>query len=371
MQPTPPLQELAARLRYLRLEYWANSKLTQGGLGEALGKAAGEDQGLSAATVASWESKTAPKLPPRERLLAYAQFFATRRSVDSAPRLLPVDSFTAEEQSAYDSLRDDLLRLHTAARGGPEQLVAQRSWHFSDTGPVTLVCAQLPDEEAGPLADPANPNHTELHSYADADAILELWGHIRMENPPMEVAYKFGARVAADDLSGHVVIIGGIAWNDVTQRILDLAQLPIKQQVDPAIETGEIFVTEIDGKEHRYLPKWSEATPAKLTEDVGLLVRMPNPLNSNRTLTMCNGIHSRGVLGAARSLTDKRLRESNERYIAKNFTDNQKFCILMRIQVIEGVAMTPDFSIAGTVLYQWPAASGQASFGSDAARARR
>jgi hypothetical protein len=29
----------------------------------------------------------------------------------------------------------------------------------------------------------------------------------------------------------------------------------------------------------------------------------------------------------------------------------------MRIQVIEGVAMTPDFSIAGTVLYQWSKAA--------------
>jgi hypothetical protein len=54
-------------------------------------------------------------------------------------------------------------------------------------------------------------------------------------------------------------------------------------------------------------------------EDVGLLARMPNPLNSNRTITMCNGIHSRGVLGAVRTLTDARLRESNEQYIARAF----------------------------------------------------
>jgi hypothetical protein len=74
---------------------------------------------------------------------------------------------------------------------------------------------------------------------------------------------------------------------------------------------------------------------------------------------MCNGIYSRGVLGAVRSLTDERLRESNERYIAQNFPDNQEFGILMRIQVIEGRAMTPDFSIAGTVLYQWPSGSDQ------------
>jgi hypothetical protein len=368
MQPAPPLLELAARLRYLRLEHWAGSKLTQGELGRALGG----NQPLSAATIASWENKAAPKLPPRERLLAYAQFFATSRSLAAPPQLVPEASFTDEERVAYQSLRDELVRLHTAARGTPEQLaVAGRSWNFTDAGPVTLVCAQLPEKAVGPLASPANPNYTQLQSYGDLDAMLELWGHIRMENPPMEVAHKSAPHVVADDLSGHVVIIGGIGWNDVTLRILDLTQLPVTQREDPAIPTGEIFVTEEGGKERTYLPKWSESSPGKLIEDVGLLIRMPNPLNSNRTLTMCNGIHSRGVLGAVRSLTDKRLRESNERYIARNFSDSQQFCILMRIQVIEGVAMTPDFSIAGTVLYQWPTESGKVSAHASVSQAGR
>jgi hypothetical protein len=358
MQPAPPaLLELALRLRYLRQEHWPDTKLTQGALAGALGG----DAPLSPATVASWESKTAPKLPPRERMLPYAQFFATRRSVAEAPQLLPVDGFTQEERAAYDALRAELLRLHAAARGtAPEQLiVARRSWHFTDTGPVTMVCAHLPEEEAGPLASPANPNYTELLSFGDLDALVELWGHVRMENPAMKVAYKSAPQVAADDLSGHVVIIGGIGWNDITRRILDLTHLPVTQKDDPAVRSGEIFVAEIDGSDRKYLPRWSETDPGKLTEDVGLLVRMPNPLNSNRTLTMCNGIHSRGVLGAVRSLTDAQLRESNERYIARNFPENQQFGILMRIQVIEGSTMTPDFNIAGTVLYQWPTPSGQ------------
>jgi hypothetical protein len=352
MQPAPPLLELAFRLRNLRVEHWPDSKLTQ----SALARVLGGDEPLSPATIASWENRAAPKLPPRERVIAYAQFFATRRSVAAAPRLVPVDSFTEQERAAYKALCDELLRLHAAVRGTPpdQMVVARRSWHFADYGPVTLVCAQIPEEEAGPLANPADPNYTELLSFADLDAMVELHGHVRAENPAMGVFFKSSPNVSADDLSGHVVIIGGIGWNDVTRRILELTRLPVTQKEDPAVQTGEIFVAMIDGKEREYLPRWSDIDPGKLVEDVGLLVRMPNPLNSNRTLTMCNGVHSRGVLGAVRSLTDARLRESNERYIARNFSDNQQFGILMRIQVIEGRAMTPDFSIAGTVLYQWP-----------------
>ena len=355
MQPASPALDLALRLRRLRLEHWENCKLTQ----TQLGKVLGGDQPLSAPTVASWENKKDPKLPPRERMLAYAQFFSTARSVAGEPCLVPVDSFTAEERSAYDALRDELLQLHAAAGGTSLDLpLARKSWHFTDSGPLTLVCSQLPANQTGPMADTANPNFTQLLSFGDLDAMVELWGHVRMENPAMDVFYKSAPRVNADDLSGHVVIIGGIGWNDVTRRILGLAQLPVTQKDDPVCSTGEIFVGREDGRDRQYLPEWSESDPGKLTEDVGLLVRMPNPLNSNRTLTMCNGIHSRGVLGAVRTLTDKRLRDSNERYVARNFPDSQQFGILMRVQVIEGVAMTPDFNTSGTVLYQWPIAPG-------------
>jgi len=352
VHPAPPaLLELALQLRFLRIEHWADSKLTQAALAGALG----QQVPLSPATVASWESRTAPKLPPRERVTAYAQFFATRQSLGPPPTLVPADDFTPEEQAAYQELLERLLRLHAVARGGaaPEApTVARRSWHFADSGPVTLVCAKLPPEEAPELANPGNPNYTQLAGFGDLDAIVELHGHLRAENAGMGVFYKGAPDVKADDLSGHVVIIGGIAWNDVMRRLIDLSELPVRQEEEDGLKTGDIFLTQADEGPQKYLPQWSPSTGA-LMEDVGLLVRMPNPLNSNRTITMCNGIHSRGVLGAARTLTDARLRESNEQYIARNFPDNQ-FGILMRVRVIEGETLTPDFHTAGTVLYQWP-----------------
>jgi hypothetical protein len=80
---------------------------------------------------------------------------------------------------------------------------------------------------------------------------------------------------------------------------------------------------------------------------------MPNPFNSACTLTMCNGIYSHGVYGAVRSLTDTQLQNANERYIAENFSD-QEFCILMRVRLVGGRVVTPDFGTKGTILYQWP-----------------
>jgi hypothetical protein len=348
----PNLLRLAQRLRDLREKHWPEVQLTQA----VLAKALGGEESLSPATVSTWESPTSPKLPPRNRLLAYARFFASHRSVEGGPpRLLALDDFTDDERDAYEALEAELLTLHEAAKrpSAKDEVVVTRSWHFSDSGPLTVICAKLPKAETGSLANPADPNYTELLSYADLDALVELHGHIRAENSTMDVFFKLASRVVPDDLSGHVVLLGGIGWNEITQPLSEMTPVPVRQVEDPSVDTGEIFLVERDGREQRFLPKWA-ADGTTLLQDVGLIVRTSNPLNSNRSLTICNGIHSRGVLGAVRTLTDARLRDSNERYITEKFTDPSNFAILMRVTVIGGKTMTPDLQTPNCVLYQWP-----------------
>jgi hypothetical protein len=350
----PGVLRLALFLRDLRERRWPEARLTQAALATALGS----EGRLSPATVSSWESAIAPKLPPRSRLLAYARFFATHRSIEGdQPRLLPLEDLTDDERDAYEVLETELLSLRDAAKKPSvrDEVAVTRSWHFSDAGPVTLICAQLPKTQTGSLADPADPNYTELLSYADLDALVELHGHIRAENSTMDVFFKLSSSVVPDNLSGHVVMLGGIAWNDKTRRFSEMTSLPVRQVEIPEIKTGEIFELERDSGRERFLPKW-DVDGRTLVEDVGLIARTPNPLNSNRSLTICNGVHSRGVLGAVRALTDARLRDSNERYITENFADPSNFAILMRVAVIAGQAMTPDFHAPNCVLYQWPAA---------------
>jgi hypothetical protein len=340
---SPEAQRLARRLRQLRVDEWPDARLTQA----KLAKAFGAEEALQSATVSSWESATAPKLPPRHRLQAYARFFATQRSLEGAtPRLLPLKALTSDELTKYKKLEIELLGLRSS-------LVAERFWHFTDDGPVTLVCAELPPDQTGPLAEPANPNYTELQQYADADALIELHGHIRSENPQMTVHFMIPPQVGHDDLTGHIILVGGVVWNEITGRLSYMARLPVRQVEHPDLDSGEIFVAEADGTNLEFWPRWTDNGKTLLSEDVGLLARVPNPLNSSRTLTICNGIHSRGVYGAVRTLTDTHLRDSNERYIAANFGDGASFAILMSVQVIKNKTITPDFNGNGVVLYKW------------------
>lgn len=349
MQPLPPAAlQLASRLRQLRQH---RSPLTQADLAAAFSK----EGKLASATVSSWESLKSPKLPPADRLRAYARFFATPRSVEGAPTLLPIDALNQDEKREYEKLEAELLRLRSATIGDSpeEQQTFNRSWLFRDGGRVTFVCAQLPTEVTGLFGDPENPNYTELQTYADIDALIELFGHIRSENPTANVHFRTPSNIEPDDLTGHLVLLGGVVWNDITGRLSIMAKLPVRQ-VDRGLESGEIFVAGPKGDEREFWPQWIDADKRVLAEDVGLLARVPNPLNVNRTLTICNGIHSRGVYGAVRSLTDAALRDSNERYISTAFGDDARsFGILMSVKVLKNKAMTPDFNSPDVVLYQW------------------
>ena len=352
MQPAPPAAfQLALQLKQLRQQW---PQLTQDKLADAFSAEAK----LAAATVSSWESLKSPKLPPAHRLDAYARFFAARRSVAGQPALPRLDGLTQEEKKAYEKLKSDLLRLRSEASGesGQTAQTFRQSWHFPDAGRITFVCARLPDNQIGKFGDPANPNYTKLQTYADIDALMELHGHIRAQNPMALVHFKTPPEIVTDDLSGHLILLGGVVWNEITGRLSEMARLPIRQVEDPELDSGEIFRAEADGTVRQFWPSWmhnKESGIKVLTEDVGLLARVPNPLNSNRTLTICNGIHSHGVYGAVRTLTDAELRDGNERYISANFGEAKSFAILMSVKVIRNEAITPDFNSPDVVLYQW------------------
>ena len=349
-QATPAARQLAQRLRQLRLQQWPDARLTQ----EKLATAFSAEEPIAPVTVSSWENLSSPKLPPRHRLLAYARFFATQRSVEAGPRLLQLKELTPDEQASYKKLETELLRLRSMTSADEEEVAFRRSWHFTDTGRVTFVCAELPKEQRGPLAEPSDLNYTVLQAFADLDALMELHGHIRAENPSMTVHFRIPAEVEPDDLTGHLILLGGVVWNEITERLSEMARLPIRQFAHPELTSGEIFLADVDGKEMKFWPKWADAERTVLAEDVGLLARVPNPLNSSRTLTICNGIHSKGVYAAVRSLTDAHLRDANERYISAHFGHSDSFAMLMSVQVIKNIGMTPDFSRDGVVLYEWP-----------------
>lgn len=319
-----------------------------------LADALSAEKPVAVATISSWESLTTPKLPPAERLHSYALFFCTDRSSADPPHLVQENELSTHEQTRFEGLHKELLELRDAAQGGSRgsSLSGSATWKFDD-GPVTIICPEAPRVDWPPLANDKDPNYTRMYRYADLDSLIELWGHIRAVNPDLTVRHWLPSEITADHLSGHVVVLGGIAWNGLTRRLLKtFRELPVSQVEVDDLDSGEIFRSSgAGGRDFR--PLWEESEDGRvLVEDVALLARLRNPFNHSRTVTICNGIHSRGVLGSVRVLTDLNVRERNEAFLSEHFPGGS-FALLMRVPVVGGEALSPDLEIASNRLYEW------------------
>jgi hypothetical protein len=338
---------LARALRDLRESSWPNRVLTQSELATVLSSEGGR---VAPATLSSWESTTNPKTPPAARISAYARFFCTQRSLEGGPHLIPEDELTPVEHDRLRQLESQLLELFN-----PQEPKSRRGFQF-DAGPVIVICPDAPPEVWGPLADERDPNFTKMRKYGDLDALIELYGHLRAENPTLNIFHRLASEVVSDDLSRHVILLGGIGWNEVTRRFQRaISQVPITQTAVDDLKGGDIFRVETPNgaKPELFYPEYEDLGERReLIADVGYLARLRNPFKINRTLTICNGIFSRGVFGAVRCLTDASVREENEKYLAERFPD-EEFAMLLRVPVVTNETLSPDLQNPDARLYEW------------------
>jgi len=367
-----PAQVLARRLRDLREVHFPGRKVKQAELAEAL-RGDGR-RSVSVPSISSWESRTNPKVPPADRIRDIATFFASPRSLDGrVSHLLSTDEMTARERVAREQLLDELTRLRREALdslrepllgAGISSATQEVAQSLSD-GPyrikpgerITIVCAQLPQDmlQKMPYTDRSDPDFIELYRYSDLDSLLELFGHLRATNPIGRVGYWAADQLSSDDYTGHLVSLGGVDWNQATSSVLQRLQLPVRQVSDWTKDDGAYFeVTEQDGRKTAHRPQLDESGGRQiLREDVALFARATSPFNQKRFVVICNGMYGRGTYGAVRALTDERFRDRNAKYLRDTFGDSGTFCILSRVTVENGEALTPDWTLPETRLFEW------------------
>jgi hypothetical protein len=364
---------------------------------------------LSLTAVSGWERGV--EIPTVDRLQNYARFFATARSIpnEGDPRLLPDDELSEQEQTDLKQLADELLVLREqsvrALTSPPESTApvaveevlraskapvatrptlpeGQRFWHFPDGQPIFIVGSKVLDPNilAHPYMNSRHPNRMPMALFADGLAIVELFGHLRAENPLSDVRFKTHDEVDADDLSGHVVVIGGGDVNPFAEWFSDRMDVPIASAAGPGdrhttpTEDAAFTVYGRDGvpgtgtrhgpiiKGHIDVTLRQQNTDAvteewpNLVYDVALLARQENPLNTTATATLCHGLYGSGTYGAVRTFTDARLREANERYRQERFGDSEEFYMLIRVLCNQklGVITTPDLNRRYTRILEWP-----------------
>jgi transcriptional regulator with XRE-family HTH domain len=349
-QPSIPARRLAERLRDLR----EREHLTQ----KQLARILGGSETLSIATISLWEKPTSGRLPPAPRLEAYSRLFCTSRSFEGdGTRLLRSSELTEQERERATELYDELIALRERAQSTNDSVPArsQRSaiWHFPDTIAVSIVCSDA--VEPPPYAQHSHLNYSRYAKYADLDALVEVFGQVRADNPGRMIRILPVARLAQDFALNHLILIGGAATDAASLFAQDIP-LPAPVEIPGTDPVTHLFKCIVGEETREFNSTWDEC--GTLVQDVGLIARSPHPIIPGGTVTLLSGITSRGVHGAALCFIDSHLRDTNERYLENVFGNVESFCILMNIPVQNDTALPPNLWRENTRLYEWSAETG-------------
>jgi transcriptional regulator with XRE-family HTH domain len=350
-----PARRLAERLRDLREREFR--PLTQ----RVLAKALGGSEPLSVATISQWEKPDSNRLPPPQRLKAYARLFCSSRSFASASlRLLRDDELTDAEREREIELYEELLELReraqsTDAAASPVQFGIEHQgsmWRFPDESAISIVCSDVPRADRPAHADQGHLNYSRYAKHADLDALIEIYGQVRADNSGNWIRILSPRSLEYDFALNHLVIIGGAAVDDAAPWFAQGVPLPTVREAGDT----HTFTYEVEGQVREFTSKRDD--DGNLTQDVGFIARAPHRIVPGHTVIVLGGITSRGVHGAALAFSDPHVRDANWRYLTEAFGDADTFILLMRIPVRNEAALPPNLTDEDVRLYEWSAETG-------------
>lgn len=227
-----------------------------------------------------------------------------------------------------------------------EQLVYEL-WFPRDTATIWVVCPQ--DHNPGEFADRASPDYTYLDNLGDTDALLEIMVFLSRYYPK-----AFIEKFSSDDLpTGHtknnIVVIGGPgSCEDISNRVCQEMMSSMNARVSYTEDCERMVVTLEGGEslELRAELRHDGPDPARpdyfnMRRDYGYFSRFPNPLNEGATVILVNGIHTAGVLGAARAFADRREALRNYHSVFNSDASPRSFECHFEVKVLNGDVTVP------------------------------
>jgi hypothetical protein len=181
-------------------------------------------------------------------------------------------------------------------------------WFPNDVKTVNIVTS-TESEKRIQFSAPESDNYMLLESLGDKDSLLSvvtfLNRHYRNINTPLYAADSFSG-----SLEDNIVVIGGPGDDDgdgnpVCKIFSDKMQVKINYSEDceKMLYKGQEYIAEKKGN--------------KTTRDWGYFARFPNPFNPRTSVVLVHGIHTFGVLGAAKAFSDHPSAQDNIRKVIK------------------------------------------------------
>jgi len=261
----------------------------------------------------------------------------------------------------YDEMTDlfhssSTLRERVLQTISPDRVLEQlvyELWFPRDTPTIWVVCPQCHD--AGEFAEPASPDYTYLDNLGDTDALLEIMVFLSRYYPKASIE-KF----SSDDLpKGHtkdnIVVIGGPgSSDDISNRVCLEMMSSMKSRVSYTEDCERMVITgdgaepiELRAELQSEAPDGCNSDHFSIRRDYGYFARFPNPLNEHSAVMLVNGIHTTGVLGAAKAFGGGRDALRNYYSIFNSTVNPKSFECRFEVGVLNGSVRIPNISADG------------------------
>ena len=242
-------------------------------------------------------------------------------------------------------LQRELLRAVTQARIQEELIY--RFWFPRETSTVWVVCPQIHDP--GEFANRLSPDYTYLDNLGDTDALLEVMVFLSQYYPNATIE-----RFSANDLpdghtSGNLVVIGGPGSageisNEICREMMREMSSHVSYSSDceqMTVARGDCSAIDLRAEYRTDGPTADDLERLGLRRDQAYFARFGNPLNENATVVLINGLHTAGVLGAARAFSERREALRNFLAVLASDAEPTSFECYFDVPVLNGQAKVP------------------------------
>lgn len=183
----------------------------------------------------------------------------------------------------------------------------------------------------------SSPNFIYLDKLGDKDAIFELSVLLARLYPSTPIVRYASDELPRDAYESDLVVVGGPgsttaegARNELVSPLQAKLLIPVGYSEDCErllIEgVGKFEATETDGH---------------LVKDYGFFAKARNPYNPSHSIVLVHGIHTYGVLGAARCFSDHPAALGNVAAVLDLLGNDPCFWTYFEVEVLRGAAMVP------------------------------
>ena len=246
-----------------------------------------------------------------------------------------------QSDSAFET---EIFRAVPEARIQEELIF--RCWFPRGTSTIWVVCPQ--DHDPSEYANRSSPDYTYLDNLGDQDALLELMVFLSRHYPNATIEHFHSGNLPDGHTSGNLVVVGGPGstadiGNNVCAEMMGAVHSRISYSEDceqMTVETGKDASLKLCAK-YRDGPGSGAAGQRRIHEDIGYFARFPNPLNGESTVVLVNGIHTTGVLGAARAFSERREALPNFHTVLRTGISSTGFECYFKVPVLSGHVRVP------------------------------